>query len=338
MQSVDENPSGGVFVYDPLDHPIDWLAERCSRVTLGAPLYASGRSRQKIPPAELIDKAQGHDVLLGASGAAVTRGVMEAIPTLRMVCKLGIGYEVVDVDAATELGIVVTNTPVHGEIGPVAEHAVALMLSALKRLSFYTPEYLQSGGWKDPEKMSGLIEGAVVGIIGFGQIGQAVARRLGGWNCKIVVSDPALDKAPEGIELMSLDDLLVLADVVTVHMPGLKPGQATLIDRERLKLLKPSAVIVNTARGNLIDETALAEALHGNRLGGASLDVYSPEPPLPGSAILTAPNVTLTPHMAAWNPKVRLEMVEMAFEDIADFLSGRIPSHIINPSVLEGRR
>jgi len=330
-----QDGSAGVFVYDPLDHPVDWLVSRGVKVTLGAPLYSPGSARPKMPSAELIENARGHEVLLGASGALVTREVMESLEGLRMVAKLGIGYEVVDVEAATDLGVVVTNTPVHGEIGPVAEHAIALMLAVAKRLDWYTKGYLGGGGWKDPQHMSSLLAGATVGVVGLGQIGRAVVERLGGWECRLLGCDPASPEGLRGVELVSLEHLLAESDFVSLHVPGLPPGEGALLNADRLALMKPSAILINTARGNLVDESALAAALETGRLGGAGLDVYAPEPPSHGSAILSAPNVVLTPHMAAWSPRIRKEMVEMAFADIWSMLSGTTVSHVVNPEVLE---
>ncbi len=330
-----EEKDGGVFVYDPLDHPVDWLVDRGVRVSLGAPLYSPGTARSKMPAGVLVEGARGHEVLLGASGALVTREVMEAIKGLKMIAKIGIGYEVVDVRAATDLGIVVTNTPVHGEIGPVAEHAVALMLAVAKRLDWYNKGYLAGGGWKDPQHMSSILSGATVGVVGLGQIGRAVVARLTGWDCRLLGCDPAFNGGLQGVEVVPLEQLLSESDFVTLHVPGLQVGEGALMGADRLGLMKPTAILVNTARGNLVDETALAAALIAGRLGGAGLDVYSPEPPGVEAAILTAPNVVLTPHMAAWSASIRKEMVEMAFADIWAMLSGGKLANVVNPEVLE---
>jgi D-3-phosphoglycerate dehydrogenase len=335
--SPDREHPAGVFVYDPLDYPVDALLERNVRVTLGASLRSPGVSRPKFPADELVRAARGHEVLLGASGALITREVMEGIGTLRMIAKLGIGYEVVDVEAATSLGIVVTNTPVHGEIGPVAEHAIALMLAAAKRLDWYHKEYLAKGGWKDPEHMSYLLSGSTVGIVGLGHIGRAVAVRLAGWDCRLLGCDPAVGDGPPGVEMVDLGILLRESDVVTLHAPGGPPGAGPLLTSERIASMKDTAILVNTARGNLVDENAIAEALQHGTLGAAALDVYAPEPPPAGAAILSAPNVVLTPHMAAWSPSIRKEMVEMAFGDILRFLDEGRATHVVNPEVLAAR-
>jgi D-3-phosphoglycerate dehydrogenase len=324
-----------VYVYDPVDEPIDWLVDQGLEVTLGAPVFSPGRSRPKVPAAELIAGAAGHHALLGASGALITREVMEGIGTLRCVSKLGIGYEVVDVEAATDLGILVTNTPAHGEIGPVAEHTVALMLALTKHLHHYTSAYLADGGWKDPGHMSVLMEQVTVGIVGLGRIGGSVASRLQGWGCRMLATDPVATEPPAGVELVELPALLADADIVTLHAPGLRAGAGPLLGEAELGLMKRGALLVNTARGNLVDQDAVVLRLHDGRLGGAALDVFSPEPPPPDSPLLRAPNLIATPHMSAWSPSLRREMAEMAFRNVSDALHGRVPEHVVNPEVLD---
>lgn len=324
-------------MYDPLDQSLDWLVERGVHVTLGAPLYSPGCSRPKVGAEQLIVGARGHAALLGASGALVTRDVMEGIGSLRCICKLGIGYEVIDVAAATQLGIMVTNTPVHGEVSLVAEHAVALMLSLTKQLHWYDAAYVAQGGWRDAEHMSVALEGATVGIVGFGRIGQAVARRLSGWGCRIIVSDPIASDSPPGAERLELPVLLAESDIVTLHAPGRPLGEGPLLDDQHLGFMKPTALLVNTARGNLVDQEALVARLKSGKLAGAAVDVYSPEPPPPGSPLLSAPNLIATPHVAAWNARLRKEMAMMAFEDLWTALKGGVPEHLVNPEVLSGK-
>lgn len=328
-----ERPS--VYVYDPLDQSVDWLVERDIRVTLGTSLYSTGRSRPKVPAQELIAAARGHTALLGASGALITREVMKGIGTLRCIAKLGIGYEVIDVDAATELGILVTNTPVHGEVGLVAEHAITLMLGLAKQLHFYGAAYIAGGGWKDREHMSVTLQGTTVGIVGFGRIGRSVALRLQGWGCRILVADPLPSDGFAGVEQVELPVLLRESDIVTLHTPGRSHSEDALLTDELLGVMKPTALLVNTARGNLVDEDALVRRLRSGRLAGAALDVFSPEPPSPGSPLLSAPNLIATPHMAAWYPPLRKEMAEMAFESLWTALNGGIPEHLVNPEVLK---
>lgn len=323
-----------VFVYDPVDAPLDWLIERGVAVTLGAPAYSTGQSRPKITADELVAAARGHRALLGASGALITDQVMGRLPELRFISKLGIGYEVIDVDAATARGIMVTNTPAHAEVEPVAEHAIALMLGLAKHLHWYSAGYIAAGGWRSAEHMSLTLRGATVGIVGLGHIGLAVAARLRPWGARLLATDIRPLTAPEGVELVDLATLLQTADIVSLHVPGQPPGRGPLLDAELLGLLRPGALLVNTARGNLVDQGALARMLGDGRLGGAAVDVYSPEPPRPDDPLLTAPNVLATPHMAAWNAHLRKEMAEMAFTNLWTMFSGGVPEHLVNPDVL----
>jgi D-3-phosphoglycerate dehydrogenase / 2-oxoglutarate reductase len=323
-----------VYVYDPVDEPVDWLTERGVTVTLGAPLRNTGRSRPKITEAELIAGARNHAALLGASGTLVTKRVIENLPDLRFIVKLGIGYEVIDIEAATERGIWVTNTPMHSEVVPVAEHAIALMLALAKRLHAYTADYVRAGGWRNPDQMAISIDQKTIGIVGLGNIGREVARRLAGWNARLIATDIRPVSPPDGVELTDLDTLLATADIVTLHVPGRSQSEGPLLDQTRLEAMKPGALLVNTARGNLVDIKALAERLRDGHLGGAAVDVYSPEPPRPDDPLLKAPNVLATPHTAAWNTNVRKEMAAMAFRDLWTMLSGGVPEHLVNPEVL----
>jgi D-3-phosphoglycerate dehydrogenase / 2-oxoglutarate reductase len=332
MTAGSADPS--VYVYDPVDEPIEWLLDRGVRVTFGAPLFSTGRSRPKIPEDELVAAAQGHSALMGASGAFITRWVMEQLPDLRYISKLGIGHEVIDLAAATERGIMVTNTPADAEAEPVAEHAIALMLALVKQLHWYSGTYIARGGWRAADRMAGTLRGSTVGIVGLGHIGRAVAARLGPWGARLIGADIRPGAIPDGVEQVDLRTLLCTADIVTLHVPGRAATEGPLLDGERLESLKPGALLVNTARGNLVDQPVLARLLTEGRIGGAAVDVYSPEPPPPDDPLLSAPNLIATPHMAAWNAQLRREMATMAFRNLWTMLTGGLPEDLVNPDVL----
>jgi D-3-phosphoglycerate dehydrogenase / 2-oxoglutarate reductase len=334
MTAGSADPS--VYVYDPVDEPIEWLLDRGVRVTLGAPLFSTGRSRPKVPEDELVAAAQGHSALMGASGAFITRRVMERLPDLRYISKLGIGHEVIDLAAATERGIMVTNTPADAEAEPVAEHAIALMLALVKQLHWYSGRYIAGGGWRAADRMAGTLRGSTVGIVGLGHIGRAVAARLGPWGAHLIGADIRPAAIPDGVEQVDLPALLRTADIVTLHVPGRAADEGPLLDGERLESLKPGALLVNTARGNLVDQAVLARLLTEGRIGGAAVDVYSPEPPPPDDPLLSAPNLIATPHMAAWNAHLRREMATMAFRNLWTMLTGGLPQDLVNPDVLRG--
>jgi D-3-phosphoglycerate dehydrogenase / 2-oxoglutarate reductase len=324
-----------VYVYDPVDEPIDWLLDRGVRVTLGAPVFSTGRSRPKVPAGELVAAAQGHSALMGASGTFITRQVIEQLPDLRYISKLGIGHEIIDLAAATEHGIMVTNTPADAEAEPVAEHAIALMLALVKQLHWYSGEYIAAGGWRAADRMAGTLRGSTVGIVGLGHIGRAVAARLRPWGARLIGTDLRASAIPGNVERVDLPTLLRTADIVTLHVPGRGPGEGPLLDARHLESLKPGALLVNTARGNLVDQTALARLLTEGRIAGAAMDVYSPEPPPPGDPLLAAPNVIATPHIAAWNARLRKEMAMTAFRNLWTMLSGGLPRDLVNPGVLD---
>jgi D-3-phosphoglycerate dehydrogenase / 2-oxoglutarate reductase len=323
-----------VYVYDPMDAPLDWLGEHGITVTRGAPVYSTGQMRPKIPEDEIIERARGHAALMGASGTRITRRVMEALPELGYISKLGIGCEIIDLRAATELGVMVTNTPVHSEVEIVAEHAIALMLGLLKQLHWYGRDRIRAGGWKDPEHMSGSVRDATVGIVGLGKTGRAVARRLAGWEARLIATDVAPVAAPDGLELVPLERLLAESDIVTLHATGASPGSPPLLDDRRLGLMRPSAILVNAARGNLVDTDALVRRLRDGLLAGAAIDVFDPEPPDRAHPLLALPNVLLTPHVAAWNRGLRSEMALMAYENVWEMFEGRVPAHLVNTDVV----
>jgi D-3-phosphoglycerate dehydrogenase / 2-oxoglutarate reductase len=328
-------PTGSVFVYDSTDEPFSWLVERGVKVTAGVPNYSTGQMRSKMTEDELVAAASGHIALLGASGARITERVLRGLPDLRYISKIGIGAEVIDLRAASEHGVMVTNTPVHSEVAVVAEHAIALLLGITKHVQTYARDWLRSGRWKDPANMAGTLQGATVGIVGFGQIGRAVATRLDGWGARLIATDIRDVDSPDSVELVSLETLLRSSDYVTLHAPGRQPGAQPLLGAAQLDMLKPTAILVNTARGNLIDTTELTERLRDGRLTAAALDVFDPEPPDPTDPLLGLPNVLLTPHAAAWNPVVRKEMALMAYENLWTMLQGGTPEHLINPEVLD---
>ncbi len=325
--------SRSVFVYDPLNVDSDLLVRWGLDFTYGVPVWATGHARAKMNSEDFIKNALGHDAVLGASGALVTRDIMEALPDLRFIAKLGIGYEVIDVAAATDCGIVVTNTPMHSEVDLVAEHAIALILACVKQFHWYNTPYVKSGGWRNPEHLVGTLKGSTVGIVGFGNIGQAVARRLVPFCQEILTYDVREITHFEHVSQVSLEELLERSDVVTLHAPPAPGGP--LLDRQRLTSMKKNAILINTARGALVDGLALSDLLTSGHLAGAGADVFAPEPPPDDDPLVNAPNTYLTPHVAAWNADIRVEMVELALSSLAMLFDGEIPPTVINPEVFE---
>lgn len=244
-----------------------------------------------------LEKVQGW--IIGT--APVTRELLVRFPHLKIVARRGVGFDSVDVPAIKDLGRVLTNTP-GGNEPAVADHAVALMLTVSKRIA-ESHQRLQAGEWR--AIVGGELHGKTVGLVGFGRIGRLVARRIAGFDARVLAFDPYLDAESArqaGVTLCSLEQLLRESDFISLHAP-LTPETRGLIGAGALTAVKPTAILVNTSRAELIDEQALLEALRAGHIGGAGLDVFLCERdpamrPL-ADALLALPNVVGTPHTAA---------------------------------------
>lgn len=272
---------------------------------------------------DLAGAVAGADALLCTVTDRVGADVLEAgHGTLRIVSNVGVGYDNIDVVAAGRLGITVCNTP--GVLDDSTADLAFLLVLAASRLASDAERRLREGrwtGWTVTGNLGRDVHGAVLGIVGYGRIGRAVARRATGFGMS-VLHHSRHDSGEPGY-VADLDDLLRRADAVTLHVPG---GDATrhLIDARRLALMKPTAVLVNTARGPVVDEAALATALHEGRLFAAGLDVYEREPAvLP--ELLAAPRTVLLPHIGSATLATRTRMARMAAEAVVTALSGGTP-------------
>lgn len=281
---------------DPTDESLLWLEQRGVVVTRGRSMW--GKGFQRYDAAEIVAAARGYHAVMGASGAHFTRAVIQALPELRFISKFGIGVDSIDLPAATERGILVSNTPVDTQVVPVCEHAIALMLALKKRLTHWTPGFMAQGGWR-ADVFASSLAGATVGIVGLGRIGRGVARRLAGWDVEMLGYDPVPGLEVPGVIRCGLEELLRRSDVVTLHAAPTSDSRH-VIDGRALSLMKPDAVLVNTGRAWLVDYAALRDALRDGRLGGAGLDVFEVEPPDPADPLFTLPNVIVTPHAATW--------------------------------------
>ncbi len=330
-----------VVVYRPVDERGD--SHRA--------LAAAGCDVVVAPPgatrAAIVSLAARADVLLGATfpRGRLDRELLEASPTLRLVARYTIGVDDVDIEAATTLGVLVTHAPTEANWGGVAEGAMALMLAMLKRLR-ERDRHVKAGGWRDPPfygtylgARSDGYPGITVGIVGLGRAGGRVAELLGPWRVRVIATDPYVEPAKFaacGAESVSLETLLRTADVVTLHC-NLTEETRGLIDAERLALLKPTATLINTARGAIVDVDALVAALEANRLASAALDVLPEEPP-PGASKLLGfgDRVLLTPHMIAANSGGTLgPAVPWATAAVLATLRGTLPEHVYNPAAID---
>ncbi|HWE90182.1 MAG TPA: phosphoglycerate dehydrogenase [Pseudonocardiaceae bacterium] len=246
----------------------------------------------------LLSAVADADALLVRSATKVDPEVVSAANRLKVVARAGVGLDNVDVPAATAKGVLVVNAPT-SNIVSAAEHAVALLLSVARRIPAADAS-LRGGAWKRSSYTGVEIAGKTVGVIGFGKIGQLVAQRLAAFNTTLIAYDPYATPARAaqlGVELVTLDELLARADAITIHLPK-TPETKGLIGKDQLAKVKPEVIIVNDARGGLIDEEALAEAIREGRVGGAGIDVFASEP-CTDSPLFGLPNVVVTPHLGA---------------------------------------
>jgi D-3-phosphoglycerate dehydrogenase len=276
--------------------------------------------RHPLSAADLAEVVGDADALIVGLDRVDAR-VLAAAPSLRAVAKHGVGVDNIDVAAAAARGVTVLNAP-GSNTGAVADLAFALLLATVRHI---VPAHTATAAGRWERLYGPELAGRTLAVIGFGRIGQAVARRAAGFDMTVVAHDPFVPDeriAQLGGHPLPLDECLRRADAVTLHVPG--TGGAPLLDAERIALLKPGAYLVNTARGDLIDEQALADALTSGRLAGAGLDAFATEPPS-GSPLLTAPNVVLTPHMGAFSDDANAAMGTTVVRDIARVLRGERP-------------
>jgi D-3-phosphoglycerate dehydrogenase / 2-oxoglutarate reductase len=300
---------------------------------------------EQIAEIDVIDSyalSQAHDPQVLAQGLAgawasiagsepYTREVFAEAPDLKAILRFGTGSDAIDIDAATDAGVAVITTPgVNAEA--VADLALTLMLASIRGLPGLDAA-VRSGQWRAAGPTRDLA-GATVGVIGLGAIGRAVSRRLAGFGCRVLALEPNPDAefvAQHQIELTDLNTMLPLLDVLTVHAP-LKPDTRRLIGARELALLPRHAIVVNTARGELIDQAALVAALDDGEIAGAGLDVFEREPPAPDDPILSAPHTILTGHVSSFTDLGVGRMGEAVLENLRQILTGRLPASCLNPS------
>ena len=302
-------------------------------------LEGAGLSVTVLPPAEanmptedeLLVALHGVDAVVAGSEPYTPR-VLAANPQLRVIARVGVGYDAVDLPAATAGGIAVTIAPGTNQ-GSVAEHAFALMLGFTRHVPARHAA-LASGGWN--RLMSTPLRGRTLGLAGLGRIGKAVATRAAAFEMRVVAYDPLPDTAfciAHGIELVPFDRLLTESDFLSLHLP-LTAETRHVINRTTLAQMKPGAVLVNTSRGGLVCEADLVPALRAGHLGGAALDVFEVEPTPADNPLRTLPNVVLTPHAAGVDVRSLEDMARSAAEAIASLRRGEWPTEkVVNPEV-----
>lgn len=269
---------------------------------------------------------------------SVDSQVLGASPDLKVVANYAVGFNNIDLASATQKGVVVTNTP--GVLTETtADLAWALLMSAARRV-VESDAFTRAGRFRGWEPMLFLgydVYGKTLGLVGLGRIGQAVARRAQGFGMRVLYYTahrrPVEEETRLGVEFASLDNLLAMSDFLSLHVP-LTDSTRHMIGRRELDLMKRTAIIVNTARGPVVDEAALVEALREGRIAAAGFDVYENEPALaPGLADL--PNATLLPHTGSGTLETRTRMAVMAAQSIVDAIGGKRPEHVVNPEVCQ---
>lgn len=282
---------------------------------------------------ELIEKLDGAYAFVAAA-ETVNDDVLDNAPELKIVSRMGVGYDKIDIDALDRHGVALTITP-GANASPVAEYAVALMMAAARNVC-HVNDVTRKGKWETCFGTS--IEGKTLGIIGLGNIGKHVVQYLSGYNMRVITytrSAPDPEFAEKyNVEVLPLDDVVEQSDFLLIHAPS-TPQTHHIINREHLARMKKSAIIVNCARGEIIDEQALVEALKSGGIEGAALDVFEQEPVAHDNPLLSMDNVVVSPHTAGMTFEGRKKVVDMAFQNIIDISNGIAPKGLINKAAAE---
>jgi D-3-phosphoglycerate dehydrogenase / 2-oxoglutarate reductase len=298
------------------------------------PLGVELRPQQCGSEEEIIELAHDADGVLNCY-AKMTARVIEKLSRCKIIARYGIGVDNVDLAAASKAKILVTNVPDYC-VDEVSDHALALLLALARRIAT-AHGAVTAGAW-DVVSHTGIrrLRGQTLGLLGFGKIAKALASKVQPLGMKVLVYDPYLDAeliSRHGAEAVSLDRLLAEADAISIHVP-LSSETRNIIGERELALMKSAAFLINTSRGGIVDEQALASALKEGQLGGAALDVLNVEPPPEDHPLREAPNIILTPHLAFYSRESVIELQTKAAEEVARALKGEPPRSPVNREVL----
>ncbi|MFE1972691.1 phosphoglycerate dehydrogenase [Streptomyces hygroscopicus] len=306
-------PSFGQHAREP------WEVFEAAGVRVG-----TAKAAHPLTERQLIEEARGARALVVGLDP-VTAAVLEAAPGLEVVAKHGVGTDNIDLAAAAAHGVRVVNAPGTNTTA-VADMTMALLLAAVRRI---VPAHASVTGGHWDRFFGPELAGRTLGIVGFGRIGQAVARRARGFDMDLIAHDPHLPAsvfAERGVPAVTLEELVATADVVTLHLP--MPSGGPLLGRAELTAMKPGSCVINTARGGLVDEEALAELLDSGHIAAAGIDVFATEPPA-GNPLLTAANAVLTPHCAAFTQQANAAMGTAVATDVVRVLRGEAPVNAV---------
>ena len=288
-----------------------------------------------LPPGSLRAELEGCQGLVCLLTDRVDQALLAMLPDLEFVSSMSVGVDHIDVPALTRRGIPLGHTP-GVLVDTTADTAFALLLAASRRIA-EADRFVRKGEWTlenawAPEFFTGMdVSGATLGIVGLGAIGQAVARRAAGFGMQVLAWNRAEREVP-GVSMVALDELLARSDFVSVHV-ALTPQTRNLLDAARIAQMKPGAVLVNTARGGIVDEQALADALVNGSLAAAGIDVFETEPVPGDNPLLGLPNVVVTPHIGSATIRTRARMADMAVENALAALAGQVMPCCVNPEV-----
>lgn len=286
-----------------------------------------------LPPGELLSVIDGYDALVVRSETKVTRDVIQAGKRLQIVGRAGVGVDNIDLEAATERGVVVVNAP-QGNTVAAAEHTVALIMALARHLP-QADASMRSGQWNRKQFLGTEIRGKALGIVGLGKIGSEVARRALAMDMRVLAHDPFVPEERArslGVEPVTFERLVKESDFITVH-PPLTAATTGMIGREEIVMMKDGVRLVNVARGGIIDEAALAEGVQRGKVAGAAIDVFAQEPP-GESPLLGDPRIIITPHLGASTAEAQERVALDVAEQIVDILAGRPARYAVNAPLL----
>jgi D-3-phosphoglycerate dehydrogenase len=298
-------------------------------------LDAELRLAEQPTPEAILDVARDADGML-VTYAQITGDMIRQLNRCRVIARFGIGVDNVDIEAATQANIVVTKVPDYC-IDEVSDHSLGLLLALARKIPF-SNQMTHAGEWKMPAVAPLYrLKGCVLGLVGFGRIPRLLAPKAQALGLKVIAYDPYVSEeamASQAVRKVDLDELLETSDLISVHAP-LTPDTHHMFNREAFQRMKPSAFLVNTARGPLVDEQALVEALEEGQIAGAALDVLEQEPPPVDSALLGRSDVILTPHTGFYSIESLEDLQTKAAQEVVRVLRGEKPRSPVNPEVLE---
>jgi D-3-phosphoglycerate dehydrogenase len=283
---------------------------------------------------EVIATAKDADGMLNQY-APITKRVIKSLDRCKVICRYGVGVDNIDVQAATDRGIIVANVPDYC-VDEVSTHAIALILACARKVPCLNTT-VKKGKWDfTVGKPLFRSQGKVLGLFGLGRIGRVVAHKATGFNFRIIAYDPYISKVNEKVELVSLSELLSNSDFISIHAPLTQKTKHSF-GKAEFKAMKKDACLINTARGAIVDEVALYRALKEGWIAGAALDVMEKEPPDLDNPLLKLNNVIITPHISYYSEESYAELKTKAAQAVLDVLKGELPKAIVNPQVVKGR-